>query len=180
MAGSSWRNRQPLNPINRRGTDPYARWCGRGGAARLPAIPINQGRRHPVRGRSGLILTGELVPSAQASNAGMPASILVTPRREDRRDWSFLAWSRFARRPTRTRRSIEAKRADGRGCFLPRPQLDFQVAGRPGSGREPQERHDTSVRAHTVIGQNGMTYVGRYSCHCLSAEVIRASPSCPP
>ncbi len=26
---------------NRRGTDPYARWCGRGGAARLPPIPIN-------------------------------------------------------------------------------------------------------------------------------------------
>ena len=25
---------------NRRGTDPYARWCGRGGAARLPPIPI--------------------------------------------------------------------------------------------------------------------------------------------
>jgi hypothetical protein len=23
-------------------TDPYARWCGRGGAARLPPIPINQ------------------------------------------------------------------------------------------------------------------------------------------
>jgi hypothetical protein len=22
-------------------TDPYARWCGRGGAARLPPIPIN-------------------------------------------------------------------------------------------------------------------------------------------
>jgi len=25
---------------NRRGTDPYARWCGRGGAARLPPIPM--------------------------------------------------------------------------------------------------------------------------------------------
>ena len=30
--------RQPLNPSNR--PDPYARWCGRGGAARLPPIPI--------------------------------------------------------------------------------------------------------------------------------------------
>src|SRR5262245_32494864 len=27
---------------NRRGTDPYARWCGRGGAVRLPPIPMNQ------------------------------------------------------------------------------------------------------------------------------------------
>src|SRR5262249_9093659 len=30
-----------LTRSNRRGTDPYARWCGRGGAARLPPIPIN-------------------------------------------------------------------------------------------------------------------------------------------
>ena len=29
-----------LNPPNRRGTDPYARWCGRGGIARCPPIPI--------------------------------------------------------------------------------------------------------------------------------------------
>ena len=28
------------NPPNRRGTDPYARWCGRGGVARRPPIPI--------------------------------------------------------------------------------------------------------------------------------------------
>ena len=27
-------------PSNRRVRDPYARWCGRGGAARLPPIPI--------------------------------------------------------------------------------------------------------------------------------------------
>ena len=32
------------NFSNRRGTDPYARWCGRGGAARLPPIPINPER----------------------------------------------------------------------------------------------------------------------------------------
>src|SRR5436309_141954 len=30
-----------LTRSNRRGTDPYARWCGRGGAARCPPIPIN-------------------------------------------------------------------------------------------------------------------------------------------
>ena len=30
-----------LTRSNRRGTDPYARWCGRGGAARRPPIPIN-------------------------------------------------------------------------------------------------------------------------------------------
>src|SRR5262245_19746891 len=30
-----------LTRSNRRGTDPYARWCGRGGAARCPPIPIH-------------------------------------------------------------------------------------------------------------------------------------------
>src|SRR6516165_6959934 len=29
-----------LTPSNRRVRDPYARWCGRGGAARCPPIPI--------------------------------------------------------------------------------------------------------------------------------------------
>src|SRR5262249_3270656 len=38
---------------NRRGTAPYARWCGRGGAARLPPIPMNPGTRSPAaRGRA--------------------------------------------------------------------------------------------------------------------------------
>jgi len=30
---------------NRRGTDPYARWCGRGGAVRRPPIPIIEPHR---------------------------------------------------------------------------------------------------------------------------------------
>ena len=30
-----------LNQPNRRGTDPYARWCGRGVAVRLPPVPIS-------------------------------------------------------------------------------------------------------------------------------------------
>ena len=34
-------SRPSLTRSNRRGTDPYARWCGRGGAARRPPIPIN-------------------------------------------------------------------------------------------------------------------------------------------
>ena len=35
------RARPSLTRSNRRGTDPYARWCGRGDAARCPPIPIN-------------------------------------------------------------------------------------------------------------------------------------------
>src|SRR5690242_14158921 len=42
--------RSPLNPPNRRGTDPYARWCGRGGTARCPPIPIDL-RPSPVSGQ---------------------------------------------------------------------------------------------------------------------------------
>ena len=33
--------RPSLTRSNRRDTDPYARWCGRGGVARRPPIPIN-------------------------------------------------------------------------------------------------------------------------------------------
>jgi hypothetical protein len=34
-------DRRALNSIEPPCTDPYARWCGRGGAARLPPIPLN-------------------------------------------------------------------------------------------------------------------------------------------
>src|SRR4051794_28592221 len=34
-----------LTRSNRRGTDPYARWCGRGDAARCPPIPIYAPKR---------------------------------------------------------------------------------------------------------------------------------------
>src|SRR5439155_10222488 len=40
------------NPPNRRGTDPYARWCGRGGIARCPPIPIDR-REHAAPIASG-------------------------------------------------------------------------------------------------------------------------------
>src|SRR5512142_320239 len=42
-----------LTRSNRRGTDPYARWCGRGGAARLPPIPILQRRGATLQGTGG-------------------------------------------------------------------------------------------------------------------------------
>ena len=38
-----------LTPSNRRVRDPYARWCGRGGTARCPPIPII-GAFEPSRG----------------------------------------------------------------------------------------------------------------------------------
>ena len=59
-----------LTPSNRRVRDPYARWCGRGGAARCPPIPIfdplrtlgvarsNVGPCPHLRPYSGLICKG--------------------------------------------------------------------------------------------------------------------------
>jgi hypothetical protein len=46
-----------LNPIEPPGTDPYARWCGRGGAARRPPIPINQAGRVSARYGRGCALS---------------------------------------------------------------------------------------------------------------------------
>src|SRR5690348_7129305 len=55
--------RSPLNPPNRRGTDPYARWCGRGGTARCPPIPIYKGMpsddHRPPRPTAGLHLSAD-------------------------------------------------------------------------------------------------------------------------
>src|SRR4029077_18815698 len=42
-----------LNPPNRRRTDPYARWCGRGGIARCPPIPIDGGEHGAMLPRVG-------------------------------------------------------------------------------------------------------------------------------
>jgi hypothetical protein len=44
--------RPSLTRSNRRGTDPDARWCGRGGVARRPPIPISGGEP-TFRGRAG-------------------------------------------------------------------------------------------------------------------------------
>src|SRR5882724_3263641 len=47
MSDSPARRETPtvLNLSNRRIRDPYVRWCGRGGAVRLPPIPIHPGYR---------------------------------------------------------------------------------------------------------------------------------------
>jgi len=55
-----------LNPPNRRGTDPYARWCGRGGIARCPPIPIDVGE-HDGRLREA----GERPPSAECGRTSL-------------------------------------------------------------------------------------------------------------
>src|SRR6266702_5925315 len=48
----------PLNPANRRIRDPYVRWCGRGGVARLPPIPFVLTRR-VSRGRRLFLLRAD-------------------------------------------------------------------------------------------------------------------------
>ena len=74
MACSPWRRWWTLNPPNRRGTDPYARWCGRGGIARCPPIPIDGGRARR-QARSGR------EPSMPQPASVMAKATLVPPSR---------------------------------------------------------------------------------------------------
>ena len=41
-----WHHAQPVSAVEPLCTDPYARWCGRGGAVRVPPIPISAPRRN--------------------------------------------------------------------------------------------------------------------------------------
>src|SRR5207253_5578480 len=54
-----------LTRSNRRGTDPYARWCGRGGIARCPPIPIGQSEH-------GATLPWRPRPCTTGCHAGLP------------------------------------------------------------------------------------------------------------
>ncbi len=65
--------RPSLTRSNRRGTDPYARWCGRG-AARHPPIPIMR-RLRPSAPRNGPLLVRQPIvapkfPQERAGNQG--------------------------------------------------------------------------------------------------------------
>jgi hypothetical protein len=62
-----------LTRSNRRGTDPYARWCGRGGAARRPPIPIDVPKPAIPLSIESARLDGNALPmtsSARASRIG--------------------------------------------------------------------------------------------------------------
>src|SRR5262249_38893518 len=63
-----WRNWRVLNPPNRRGTDPCAGWCGRGGIARCPPIPID----------SGVPAAAQSVMPSIATAAAMTADVIST------------------------------------------------------------------------------------------------------
>ena len=64
---------QPLKSVEPPCTDPYARWCGRGGAARLPPIPI------PLRGNHLTEIT----------------AVRAQPRRETRSPLQADLWAFF-------------------------------------------------------------------------------------
>lgn len=64
-----------LTRSNRRGTDPYARWYGRGGVARRPPIPINAKRK--MQG-----LASSTFPSLQSQTASNLKNRLALTRLE--------------------------------------------------------------------------------------------------
>ncbi len=73
---------RPLNPPNRRVRDPYARWCGRGGAARLSPIPIRFGAASPT---SGLRPNRAFLPEP-AGIDDQPHVVVAVPGLVQRRD----------------------------------------------------------------------------------------------
>ena len=66
------RLRPSLTQSNRRGTDPYARWWGRGGIARCPPIPIQLPRRSPTA-ISPIAASG--AARANVRNSGMAGGV---------------------------------------------------------------------------------------------------------
>src|SRR6266481_5861308 len=58
-------------------TDPYVRWCGRGGAARLPPIPINHDARTDV--------SPPMVAPASAARAEITDAFISTITARDQR-----------------------------------------------------------------------------------------------
>ncbi len=99
--------REPQSPAclegiirsNRRGPGPYARWCGRGGAARLPLIPINGvalGRWGPGCRR---LWSTERAPTSRGRGSREPA-LAPSPLRNGRDTaglWNSTApWRHFS------------------------------------------------------------------------------------
>src|SRR5260370_6042463 len=96
--------RPSLTRSNRRGTDPYARWCGRGGVARRPPIPINPNSQQALdRLHSELgIFQRRHLPDAVLREAGCGAA----DRAERGKKWSALI------KPLRSRPRRNVMRAE--------------------------------------------------------------------
>src|SRR5207253_8164031 len=68
------RLRPSLTQSNRRGTDPYARWWGRGGIARCPPIPINP---HPTHSRPSASPAGAALHAPELSLAMLTSPLTL-------------------------------------------------------------------------------------------------------
>ena len=64
-----------LNSIEPPCTDPYARWCGRGGAERLPPIPI-VGHLADIANQADDVRSSGIMRTSRQSPAAMTASLL--------------------------------------------------------------------------------------------------------
>src|SRR5208337_847143 len=81
------RHPRVLNPPNRRGTDPYARWCGRGGVVRRPPIPIYSGLPSSHNRHRGLIEW----QAPHSSRGGRPFYVKVHGRVLHAMSWDWIA-----------------------------------------------------------------------------------------
>ena len=90
-----------LTPSNRRVRDPYARWCGRGGTARCPPIPIIGASRPLPRVPGVPLLKRQRAFSLGRRNAFSCSISDLRFNRSEPADWWETAYtSRLQTRPT--------------------------------------------------------------------------------
>ena len=115
-----------LNPANRRGTDPYARWCGRGGIARCPPIPIDGGAA--AAAQSAMLLTAVTFP--------LGAVALLTPQLQSRISTSLT--------DVTTSSTISMSSSSASIPLRPRGRADMDLTGRCAIIANEEDRYDHS------------------------------------
>jgi hypothetical protein len=140
-----------LNPPNRRGTDPYARWCGRGGVARRPPIPIDPAPRRWRLALHVVLVSEAATQAALAHQNNMDAKRRADETQSSRRDRSEakkrplgrLTAAR-GRGPARSGGPGKRNRLRRRECWQP-PRV---VPGLAPTDIKPRYRHARPCAGH--------------------------------
>ena len=152
-----------LTPSNRRVRDPYARWCGRGGTARCPPIPIYD----PNRSFTSRALRD---PKPDAPPWNTAAWAVPWRRRRGRRDHKS---------PPLTATKIPMSQAEGRGWMGSLVSSDNREAHNVSPTGDP----DMFPSWPTAVSRQGATrlsWVSSASRHSSSHRSRRAADECVP
>ena len=110
-------------------TDPYARWCGRGGAVRLPPIPISaQGSKGRGRKKASAGTNGGRVSAASRAQSGARTAPALT-----RADGRGRAHAIRAKKGSAAGRPAAGRNGNGAG----RNAMRERYAGRRRAARNP-------------------------------------------